>query len=63
MKGDVKIEKSDLALIKIAMIFFAFFLLKLIPQLFFWVDDTSIWIFLILTVLFMIRPVYRRLRG
>ena len=60
---DVKMEKSDLGLIKIAVIFFAFFLLKLIPQLFFWVDDTSIWVFLVLTILFAARPVYRRFRS
>lgn len=62
MNDAKKISRSNSFLVVISLIFFAFFLLKLIPQLIFWVDDTSAWVFFILFILFGFKPFWYRFR-
>lgn len=58
LKNAKMIIKSNKYLIFLSIIFFAFFLLKLFPQLYFWVDDTSAFVFFVLFVLFTIKPAW-----
>ncbi|MFH1592256.1 MAG: hypothetical protein ABIB47_02730 [Candidatus Woesearchaeota archaeon] len=46
----------------IALVFFAFLLLKILPRLKFWVGDTSGWIFFIGFIIFIIKPLYKKIR-
>lgn len=61
-KNEKKVSARDITWIIISIVFFSFFLLKLIPDLFLWVDDTPLWVFLVLFILFVIKPVYRYLK-
>ena len=53
-----KMEWYDISLGKLALVTGTIFLLKLIPPFTNWVNRTSIWVFLVLMIIFMIRPLY-----
>jgi len=57
-KAIKKMEWYDIFLGKLALAAATIFLLKLIPPFTNWVNRTSIWVFLVLMIIFMIRPLY-----
>ncbi|MEK6922276.1 MAG: hypothetical protein AABX08_00570 [Nanoarchaeota archaeon] len=56
------VTASDYLLAFVAVIFFAFFLQKLLPRLRFWIDDTSAIIFMLAFLVFIIKPLYKFVR-
>jgi hypothetical protein len=53
-----KMKWYDASLVKLSAAAGIIFLLKLIPAFMSWVERTSIWVFLILMLIFMTRPLY-----
>ena len=57
-----RLMATDYFLVVVALIFFGFFLLKLVPELFLWVDDTNGWFFFAFFLILIIKPVYKMLK-
>ena len=61
--GDIKkLDRIDVALVKLSVFFFTLFLLKIIPSLMNLVSNIKWWLFLVLFIVAAIRPVYRAYR-
>ena len=53
-----KMKWRDISLVKLSMFFVTLLILNIWPAFRNWVSDTNAWVFVILSIIFMARPLY-----